>query len=132
MSSQKPDEQVQFDISYDHDNKPFIIPSKEREKQLSGTATDVIVESITNSYEKTMNQLLKHQDNVVKTAHSIKLTGISFGIDYLMYLHEERKKYGDDGIKDHVIALGQAMAGHGLSAAAGNAGGAIGIGYGSV
>jgi hypothetical protein len=73
MSSQKPDEQVQFDISYDHNNKPFVTPNKEREKQLSGTATDVIVESVTNSYEKSINQLLKHQDNVVKTVHSIKL-----------------------------------------------------------
>jgi hypothetical protein len=86
MSSQKPDEQVQFDISYDHGNKPFIIPSKEREKQLSGTATDVIVESVTNSYEQSMNQLLKDQSKTVKTFHSIKLTSIFFVKDYLIYL----------------------------------------------
>lgn len=132
MSSQKPDEQVQFDISYDHDNKPFVIPSKEREKQLSGTATDVIVESVTNSYEQSMNQLLKDQSKTVKTFHSIKLTSIFFVKDYLIYLHDEKKKYGDDGIKDHVIALGQTMAGYGLSVAAGGAGGIVGAGYGSV
>ena len=101
MSIQKTDDNIQFDIGYDANNKPYVKPNKDREKALSDTGADIIVESVSNAYEKSMKEILKNQDKVVKAAHSIKLTSIFFVKDYLLYLHEERKKYGDDGIKDH-------------------------------
>ena len=131
MSIQKTDDNIQFDIGYDANNKPYVKPNKDREKALSDTGADIIVESVSNAYEKSMKEILKNQDKVVKAAHSIKLTSIFFVKDYLLYLHEERKKYGDDGIKDHGIALGQTMVGIALGAVSGAVGGAGGAVVGS-
>ena len=132
MSNQKVDNKIQFDIVYDSSNKASVAINKERDKKISDITADVIIESIVNSFQESMKEILKYEDKAIKIIHSIKLTTISFGMDYLKYLHEERKKYGDDGIKDHIIALGQATVGHALGAAAGLGGGIVGAGYGTV
>ena len=121
MSTQKTDDQIQFDIEYDANQQPYIKPSKDREKKLRDTAVDTIFQSVTNSYQEIMKEVLKHQSNAVKVINSIKLTAIFCTTDYAKYLYEEKKKYGDAGIKDEKIALAQTIVGCTLSNGAGAA-----------
>jgi hypothetical protein len=115
MSTQKTDDQIQFDIEYDVNQQPHIKPSKDREKKLGDTVVDTIFQSVTNSYQEIMKEVLKHQSKAVKVINSIKLTAIFCTTDYAKYLYEEKKKYGDAGIKDEKIALAQTIVGCTLS-----------------
>jgi len=56
-----------------------------------------------------MKEVLKHQSNAVQVINSIKLTAIFCTTDYAIYLYEEKKKYGDAGIKvlSHVLKNGK-------------------------
>ena len=120
MSTHKIDDQIQFDIEYDANQQPYIKPSKDREKKLRDTAVDTIFQSVTNSYQEIMKEVLKHQSKAVQVINSIKLTAIFCTTDYAIYLYEEKKKYGDAGIKDEKIALAQTIVGCTLSHGAGN------------
>ena len=128
MAAQKIDDKIQFDIVYDDNHHPHVKPKENREGVLGDTAVDTIVEAITSGYEKKMKEVLKHLPQSVKILHSIKLNSVFITKDYLLYLYEERKKYGDEGIKDHIIAAGQTMAGYAL----GLAGGAVGAAGGGI
>ena len=72
-----------------------------------------IVNSILTGMEKGTDAVFKYAGvpEAVKAAHNIKINALTIPIDYAIYLMDERAKYGDNGIRAHIVVASQTLVG---------------------
>jgi len=109
------------------DEKSIRNLDKDSIKKLEDLGT-VLINTVLAGTEEGINKLLEYSDisKVAQKAHELKLKAITLPTDYLIYLSDQREKYGEVGWKEYATALGQTAAGWAAASSGAKIGMAIG------